>query len=231
MSGILGHRGLFLQPTAGANDPYWANVSSLLHFDGSGTTLVDEKGKTWTCNGGATQSTSSPIVGSASALFGTSSSDYIYSQSSSDFSFGTGDFTIEFMMRPGAAGTQRNFLDVRTTPSGTTSDRIILYHPGDNSVILYTNLANRISSAGQLTAGSDYHIALVRASGLFNLFIAGTSQGTYSNSMNLTQQAIRIGSDTATDSINGKMDELRITKGVARYTSNFTPPSLPFPNG
>lgn len=118
----------------GGTDPYWANVSSLLHFDGSGATLVDEKGKTWTCNGGATQSTSSPIVGTASALFGTSSSDYIYSQSSSDFAFGTGDFTIEFMMRPGSAGTQRNFLDVRTTPSGTTADRIILYHPGDNSV-------------------------------------------------------------------------------------------------
>lgn len=223
-------RAMMAGVSGGAGDPYWANVVSLLHLDVAGTSVTDEKGKTWSFSGTATQSSAQSKFGSASAEFGSAASSYLASDAYSDFAFGSADFTIEFFMRPSASGTQRNFLDVRDSPPATTADRIILYHPGSNRINLYVNSANRISGSTELTSGTWYHVALTRASNVFTLFVNGASQGSYTASVNLTQKIIRLGSDTVTASINGYIDEVRITNGVARYTAGFTPPSSPFPN-
>ncbi len=81
-----------------------------------------------------------------------------------------------------------------------------------------------------------YHIAVCRASGSTKMFINGTQTGsTYTDANNYgTSAPLGIGtywsagSPVTTLTLNGYIDDLRITKGYARYTSNFTPPTTTF---
>ncbi len=79
--------------------------------------------------------------------------------------------------------------------------------------------------------GTWCHVAVVRSSGIWNLYINGVSQGTNSASRDLTNTDAVIGAGRyASDStpnafFPGYIDDFRITKGYARYTSNFTPPT------
>ncbi len=76
-------------------------------------------------------------------------------------------------------------------------------------------------------------MALEREGGEIKMYVSGVKTGETWNvgsSFNFNQSTLRIGSGVGTDSLNGHIDELRITKGIARYTKNFTPPDAPFPN-
>jgi hypothetical protein len=69
---------------------------------------------------------------------------------------------------------------------------------------------------------------LTRSGTTVTLYVDGVSQGTYTYSASITQQALYVGTGAGLGSFNGYIDDLRITKGFARYTANFTPPdSLP----
>lgn len=81
-----------------------------------------------------------------------------------------------------------------------------------------------------------YHVAVSRQGTSLRAFIDGTQLGTtQTNSVNY----VRVNSDplyigqyfagSANRYLNGYIDDLRITKGLARYTANFTPPTAPFP--
>jgi hypothetical protein len=77
------------------------------------------------------------------------------------------------------------------------------------------------------------HCAISRSGNNFKMFLNGeeTASATSSESINNNYNVLKIGDDEGSNnSANGRIDEVRITKGVARYTSNFTPPTQPFPN-
>ena len=73
-------------------DPYAANVVTLLHFDNG---LVDDTGKTWTAVNGTTTSTTQKYFGAGSLLTVAASNQYITVPGSTDFEFGSGNFTID----------------------------------------------------------------------------------------------------------------------------------------
>jgi len=86
----------------------------------------------------------------------------------------------------------------------------------------------QLDSTTSLANNTWYHFAVVRDGDDFELFINGTSEDTANSSVVIADDTsvLRIGAnDTGATSLNGYIDDLRITKGVARYTSNFTPPS------
>lgn len=82
-----------------------------------------------------------------------------------------------------------------------------------------------------ITTGSWYHVAFVRSNSTVYLFVNGTavgSPGTHTDSYNLSTTSMTIGSQGANYYYNGYIQDLRVTKGYARYTANFTPPTAEF---
>jgi hypothetical protein len=223
---------LSLQPgaaTGASGDPNFANVSLLLHMDGSNgsTTFTDSSnnGHTITVFGNTQISTAQSKFGGASALFD-GTGDYLRPPATSTLAFGTGDFTIEFWVRwVNVTGAQAPF------SYGNTIISLI-----KNASHTATFIINNVSSSGTtvLSTGAWYHMAMCRAGGSFRFFLNGTQEGsTLSNTTNFTSNQPFIGrrSDNSFPYyLNGYIDDLRITKGVARYTSNFTIPSEAFPD-
>ena len=98
----------------------------------------------------------------------------------------------------------------------------------------YVNGATVISGS-PLSANTWYHFAYARSGSSTKMFINGTQVGsTYTDNTNYINAPNRpvIGTNGFTlgdSNFNGYIDDLRITKGLARYTANFTPPTQAFP--
>lgn len=147
----------------------------------------------------------------------------------SDFAFGTGDFTIDMWLyhtvTPSVLGI---VLDFR--PSGGSGAYPALYFDTANFLRYYVNSADVIVSGAAVSQGTWNHIALTRASGSTKLFVNGTQTGsTYSDATNYTigADAILFGLPIGY-STNAYFDEVRILKGEAAWTSNFTPPTAAY---
>ena len=211
------------------DDPYFANVSLLLHMDGSNgsTTFTDSSNNavSVTANGNAQISTAQSKFGGASGYFD-GTGDYL---SCTLGAFGTNDFTIETWVRMTSFANYRMLYESRTNDPDTSGFVWGVNSSGE----LFVYLGGFVLTAGTLTTSTWSHVALTRASGTWRMFIDGTLlTGTYSNSGDLTRTAVRIGMDWATlYGTDGYLDEYRITAGTARYTATFTPPTAAFPNG
>jgi hypothetical protein len=147
--------------------------------------------------------------------------------------FGTGNFTVEMWLYTTTASGAQVFYDSR--PSGATGAYVTLYL-NSGQVILSVNNSNQILGS-TLSINTWYHIALCRSGTSTKLFVDGTQSGsTYTDSTNYINGTKRPviganGNDLSGDSLslNGYIDDLRVTKGLARYTTTFTPPTAALP--
>lgn len=229
---------------APASDPHWANVVALLHFDGAdgSTTFTDQTGKVWTPFGNAQLDTSAVKYGAASGQFD-GAGDYLTTPSSTDFDFGTGDFTIEFWLRVSSAVSYGVVL-TREWGGAPYSGGFTIFANGaaSGSMEVYCGDYNWYapllkSSTAYYVDSAWHHFAVVRNGTSFNLYIDGTSYASATSSFAFASvsKALTIGRDLTFGpggerDYNGRIEDLRITKGVARYTANFTPPTAAFPN-
>jgi hypothetical protein len=145
--------------------------------------------------------------------------------------FGTGDFTIEaWVYITSSTAANNGIYDCRYSSSATGP--LIYYIPGSGMFMFY-NGANQITGS-TITINTWTHVALVRSSGVTKLYLSGTQTGSsYTDTNNYTSGANSgvVGAVyDGTGSWNGYIDDLRITKGVARYTANFTPPTAALPD-
>ena len=229
---------------AGPADPYIGNVSLLLHGDGTNgsTTIVDSSPspKTVTAFGDAQISTAQSKFGGSSLAFD-GTNDYLSIPSNGAFNFGTGDFTIEAWIRLNALGSTDAYpgalwiVGWGIQNSNTGFDFAI----GSTALIFsLTDFATpTIRAAHGLSVNTWYHIAGTRSGTTVRTFIDGQVLATATVSAALVASTnptgIAVSAAEPTGSIfgnfNGYIDDLRITKGVARYTANFTPPAAPFP--
>ena len=217
-----------------ATDPNFASVSLLLHGDGTNgsTTITDSSSspKTVTAFGNAQISTTQSKFGGSSIAFD-GNGDYITSASNAAFAFGTGNFTIEFWYYISSTGNQCFYDTIPIGGDGTRSAGFAL--------VIQTNRWNVFSSAsfrGQSTnaplTNQWVHFALVKSGTTWTYYENGTSNGSFTYSFNTTDSNFvcgRVG-DGSSYFINGYLDDYRVTKGVARYTANFTAPTAPFPD-
>ena len=216
-----------------AGDQYYPSCSLLLHCDGTNgsTTFTDNSPspKTVTAYNGAAISTAQSKFGGASGLFD-GTNDYLVTPTTSAFTFGTSDFTIELGIYQTVSSVSAYKVLVGDNVYGSVGGWQLYSY--NNQLNLWKGGTEIISPSGTLTLNSWNHVVWSRASGNNRIFINGTQVGsTVSDSTNYTSTAIYIGA--AKDGYGyyaGYIDEIRITKGVARYTGNFTPQTSAFPN-
>jgi hypothetical protein len=211
----------------------------LLHGDGTdgSVSITDEIGKTVTVAGSTQIDTAQKVFGTGSILFD-GTTDYLTVADSADWYFGTGDFTIDFRVRFHDPTKVINYLVAQET---NADNGFILYHVGTENK---TRLAVQSGGSSAVfldnswtpTADTWYHFAVVRYGNEWKMYVNGSQIGntvTDSSGVEDYTGSLRIGgreSDAGSGrEFNGWIDELRISKGIARWTSNFTPPTSAYP--
>lgn len=218
------------QAAASTTDQYFSDVSLLLYGDGTNgsTAIVDSSSNNHaiTVNGDAQISTTQSKFGGSSVYFD-GSGDYLTVSNNVDLQFGTGDFTIEGWFY--VFSQDKNYLSLFSL--GSFVSGILLRRQTPGSDRLYINGTAYNYDQTFFPASTWVHIALTRQSGSINLWIDGTSRLSATNTSSISPTLdlyIGTAQHALADVWNGYIDDLRITKGVARYTANFTPPTASF---
>jgi len=136
-------------------------------------------------------------------------------------------FTIEGWIYLSAVGSARGIVGKGTGTTGW------LLSTNSSNQVVFTDTTTAITSTGTLSVSTWYHIAVVRSGTGTNqtlIYINGTNDGIGTSATNFNQtNSMYVGADrTGSSAFNGYIDDLRITKGVARYTANFTAPTAAF---
>ena len=166
---------------------------------------------------------------SGNSVYFDGTGDYLLTNSSSDYTFGTGDFTVEHWLYTDftMSGNAAQLIDARDfgasgdsnwTTNITTSNQIRFFAvqpgglPGDIRITTNTTLSDN----------TWYHVALVRSSGTTKMYIDGVQQTqtfTDGNNYNNTTLTLGIhGTNRTSFPFNGNLSDVRITKGQALYT-------------
>jgi hypothetical protein len=205
-------------------DPDFADVSLLLHMDGSNgsTTFTDSSSNARTCtpSGTVTVSTTESKFGGASAFLNGGAITFNNADSKLTLQPDASDWTIEMWIYTGAGNGVIIYSD-------SVSNRLELNSFNVRYVAQSLVVFNNVSAG--LTANTWHHLAITSQNGTHRLFRDGlliATMVTVSNSFTVNV----LGNAVGLTNYIGYIDDLRITKGVARYTANFTPPTTPFPN-
>jgi len=241
----------FLARAARVTDPFFANVSLLLHGDGANgsTTIIDSSPspKTVTAFGNAQISTAQSKFGGASIAFdGIGDFLTVPDATANDL---PGDFTIEawvyFNAYSASFSGNHGALLVGNYKfqSGPVNQGWQLRVNGTSSsyttINVFTGTTDLVFSAGTFALNTWHHIAASRSGSSLRAFANGTQAGsTATNTDSFTHSKsivrnLRVGElddSVFKFGVDGYIDDLRITKGIARYTANFTPPTAPFPD-
>jgi hypothetical protein len=217
-------------------DEYYSSCSLLMHFSGSNgsTTFIDNSPspKTATSNNGASISTVQSKFGGTSGLFD-GGDDYVTVPDNSEFDFGAGDFTIEYWEYRTSNAVFKPVMSRNSSGQppwmiGWTEAGNINFFAGNGSS---WSIASAVSM-GVIIINSWTHYAVTRQGNTFRTFQNGTQISTFTSTATIPNGAapLEIGRYAATYYYPGYLDELRLTKGVARYTGSFVTQSVEFPN-
>lgn len=224
--GIARYTGSFTVPTAVFSTD--THTKLLIHSsdeDGSNTfTDLSWNGYTITAVGDVHHK-EDQFKNHGTAIYFDGTGDYLQLPTSSDWAMGTGDFTIECWFRQDASpsGKQAIF-DTRVSGRDTTTGFSFGIH-NNGSFYIYNNGDIPVTSAGFVSADTWHHAAVSRKSGTFVLYLDGVAkQYSTPTERDFTDTEAKIGrrNDTDAELFKGYLDELRVSKGIARYTGSTT---------
>lgn len=211
-------------------DIYFDNVVSLNHFDGvnGGVSSTDIKaGVSWALN--ATRLSSDQSKFGMTSLKGNKGRADLTLPSA----IGAGDFTIEFWLYPTAASTEYFF----SSPYVAGAWFAVGFDGAQKKFITFLAGLGQRMSAETFDLNMWHHVAIVKTAGYSKFYVNGQNiaYSTEPDTKNYTHTLLHIaGTSTSISSsgnwLSGFIDEFRFTHGVARYTENFTPPTIAFPD-
>jgi hypothetical protein len=214
-----------------SDDPNYSSVSLLLNGNGTNgsTTFTDSSsyGHTVTPNGNAQISTVQSKFGGASMYFDGSGDYLVLPDDQNSFSFGTSDFTLECWIYPTGSVIGNLF-------SQRGSGMSWRYENSQSVRFFYGNgLGGFSTSNSSVPLNTWSHVALTRNGNTFTIWVNGQSSATNTITASMDYAIPRIGTSITypAEAFQGYIDDFRITKGVARYASNFTPPTAQLPGG
>lgn len=235
-------RGLMSSAASSTNppavDPYWSSVKLLLRGD-SDFSDASPIGRTLTVGGSPYISTSVKRMGAGSLLFDGSTAS-LSAGSSSDFNFGTGDFTIEaWVLKLSGTNNFQSFFSTGATAWGAGAMSLIAFGAGSGVATFQQGRIGFGSNIGSLELLTSVvpnnewnHVALRRSSNTFALYLNGTLQQslTYSGAIDWNANGNTVVGrnlwDGAHGFFHGHLDDLRVTVGVAR---EIIVPTQPYP--
>jgi PKD repeat protein len=210
----------------------------MLHGDGSdgGTVILDCSAQGWTASNpsnGVTTRVAEKEFGMSSLLFTNSTASCLTFPASADWSLALGDWTIDCWVYLLGINTYGDGI------CGTLSSANIGWGLGilgsnysDNGqVSFFTDNNWVVASTAEVPLKTWTHIALVRYNGVVTVYINGIASGGAYNGL-VTDNPTSVlavgnfkGAINSSFPFNGYIDEFRFSKGIARWTSNFTPPT------
>lgn len=224
-----------LGKTVTNTETYDSYTKLMLHLNNNVTDSATSKTVT---NSNVTFSTTKKFGSHSASFNGTNSTLTI--ADSADWHFGTGDFTIDFWYRPAVFdevnGHRLCGQSAGDAAAASRQSEVIITAAKKLTFTLYNNSATPLSSSTGTTVlaiNTWYHIALVRNGVTATLYLNGTAEATLDLTGVTLQNAtgkFGVGSlgEFAGDFANGLIDEFRISKGIARWTSNFTVPAYAY---
>jgi hypothetical protein len=221
------------------NDQY---TKVLLKFDGAdaGTTITDSNAggssHTWSAAGNAQLDTAQKKFG-LSSLLCDGTGDWVTVADHADFSLGSGDFTIDFWFNCDAASGSKEALAGQMA-SGLAANTGAWYMERHTTDVIRAHVSNgsaltTVTGTTAITATGQHHAALVRTGDVLQLYIDGVQEGgdvAFTGSVNNSANALRVGAagEDTNDPWTGWVDEFRISVGTARWTEDFTAPTVPY---
>lgn len=219
---------------------YDSYTKLLLHCNGddAATTIIDEIGNTVTAMGTAQLDTAQKKFGTASLLLD-GNSDYAKVADSIDWSFGTGNFTLDLWFRPTVKDTDQFLF------SQYVNDQNLWYLAiSAANKIQLTSTNGGVSTASYVSTAAIpayaintwWHLELARNGANVYMFVNGVSVGVTTNTAFTGGEFANLAADLMVGAhisgapvyTGGYMDEVRISKGIARHTADFTAPTVEY---
>lgn len=209
-------------------DSDFASVVALGHMDDVGGSPVNPvnscaRGSPFILHGNANITGTSPQFGSGCLNLTGTSGCFLSSGSSADYAVG-GTYTYEFSMKT-ASPSQTAFVYVM---DGTSNASIIItggaFQPRENN--------SNVGGGGTVATSTWQRVAVTVTGVVGRLFVDGILTGLpWVASVSPNSTNFRIGTNfTNSFLFTGQIDEFRLTKGICRYTANYTPAAVAFPD-
>jgi len=219
---------------AGATDPYYAQVVSLLHMDGQPATqrISSQKGPALVA---ADVAGLAPVskFGPTSLHIGPGWAAQAQYTDSTIAQFSSGNFTIELWLNPSATGPRGGGI-LGHWGIGPSNDPHWLLHMDPSLRVTFYAGSTAVADPTALPQNTWVHLAVTRQGNVLTLWKNGVAVASQPFAIPISYNAARATRFGVWDDygswVEGYVDEVRITKGVARYTTNFTAPTEAFPN-
>lgn len=217
-----------------------ATTQSSLLLSGTNAGIQDATGKNTLTTVGDVRVSTAVKKYSTGAMYFDGTGDYINCEYSPQFDFGTGDFTVECWVYTTSYATAQGLFESRVQANVVEANRLIISILVTSGYPQLYNASNDVAviSTIAIPLNTWTHVAFTRNSGTARVFVNGQVGATNASfTTNFLVNKLVIGAWIQVSGggvynrnfFNGYIDDYRITKGVARYTANFAPPSAALP--